>query len=158
VNAAHAQVSAAGPNPAGVWRGTSLCTVRPSPCHDEVVVYYITRVNGSDSLTLDARKIVNGQEDPMGVLGCHLDAPAAQITCTMRNGVWHFTIRGDSLVGDLRLPDNTKYRDVRVARSPSPGSASSKLDWGRGVSIAALRSARRSWVAVAAPASRRMED
>lgn len=59
VNVAYAQAPAAGTNPVGVWRGTSLCTVRPSPCHDEVVVYYITRANGSDSLTLDARKIVD---------------------------------------------------------------------------------------------------
>ena len=26
----------------GVWRGTSICLVRPSSCHDEVVVYRIT--------------------------------------------------------------------------------------------------------------------
>src|SRR5437763_16943088 len=40
-------------NPVGVWRGTSLCRVRPSPCNDEVVVYRITRVKTSDSLSLD---------------------------------------------------------------------------------------------------------
>ena len=102
---------------ADVWRGTSLCTVRPSPCNNEVVVYRLTRVNDGDSLSLDARKIVNGQEDPMGVLGCHLVATGTQFTCAMKNGVWHFTIRGDSLVGELRLPDNTKYRDVRAVRS-----------------------------------------
>ncbi|MCA1837500.1 MAG: hypothetical protein LC674_01580, partial [Actinobacteria bacterium] len=26
----------------GTWRGTSVCLVRPSSCHDEVVVYRIT--------------------------------------------------------------------------------------------------------------------
>jgi hypothetical protein len=35
----------------------------------------------------------------------------------MPNGVWHFAIRGDSLVGDLKSPDNMKLRDVRAARS-----------------------------------------
>jgi hypothetical protein len=35
----------------------------------------------------------------------------------MPNGVWRFTIRGDSLVGDLRSPDNKKSRDVRLSRS-----------------------------------------
>ena len=31
--------AATAPNAAGVWRGTSLCLVRPSSCHDEVVVF-----------------------------------------------------------------------------------------------------------------------
>jgi hypothetical protein len=112
-----AQVPAGASNPVGVWRGKSLCRVRPSPCKDEIVVYRITRVNASDSLSIDARKIVNGQEEEMGVLGCRSAASGAQVTCTMPNGVWRFTIRGDSLVGELRLPDNKKYRDISTARS-----------------------------------------
>jgi len=101
----------------GTWRGTSLCTVRPSPCNDEVVVYRVTTVNRPDSLSLDARKIVNGQEEEMGVIGCNFTTQGAKLTCTLPNGTWHFTIRGDSLTGELRLPDNRKYRDVRTARS-----------------------------------------
>jgi hypothetical protein len=106
------------PNPVGVWRGTSLCTVRPSPCNDEIAVYRITRVNVSDSVSLDARKVVNGQEEEMGgPIGCHLSAKGAQLTCTMSYGVWSFTIRGDSLVGSLTRPDGTKYRDIKTSRS-----------------------------------------
>jgi hypothetical protein len=114
---ASAQRSAPPINPNGVWRGTSLCLVHPSPCHDESVVYRIMRVNATDSLSLDARKIVNGQEEVMGVLGCGFDSAARRVTCTIPQGVWRFTIRGDSLVGELRLPDSTKFRDVRTARS-----------------------------------------
>ena len=115
---ANAQAPGAPPNPVGVWRGTSLCTLRPSPCNDEIAVYRITRLNAKDSLSFDARKVVNGQEEEMGgPLGCRLDPSGAQFTCAMRNGVWHFTIRGDSLVGELRLPDNRKYRDIRTVRS-----------------------------------------
>ena len=88
----------------------------PSPCNDEVAVYRITRLKTSDSLSVDARKIVNGQEEQMGILGCRLATSGAQFTCSMPNGVWHFAIRGDSLVGELRLPDNRKYRDVSTAR------------------------------------------
>jgi hypothetical protein len=91
--------------------------VRPSACNDEVTVYRIARVNASDSLTIDGRRVVNGQEVEMGVLGCRSSASGAQVTCAMPNGVWHFTIRGDSLVGELRSPDNKKTRDVRAARS-----------------------------------------
>ena len=112
-----AQDPAAASNPVGVWRGTSKCTARPSACNDEIVVYRITRVNTSDSLSVDARRIVNGREVEMGVIGCRSAASGAQLTCTIPNGVWRFTIRGDTLVGELRLPDNTKYRDVSTARS-----------------------------------------
>ena len=112
-----AQSPAPPPNPLGVWRGTSICLVRPSPCNDEIAVYRITRANAGNGLSVDARKIVKGKEEEMGVLDCSFAGLAAQITCKMPNGVWRFTIRGDSLVGDLRLPDNTKYREVRASRS-----------------------------------------
>ena len=93
--------------------------MRPSACNDEVIVYRVARVNASDSLSMDARKIVNGQEEEMGVLGCRFAAPASQMMCTIPRGVWKFTIRGDSLVGELRRSDDTKFRDVRAARSRS---------------------------------------
>ena len=114
---AFGQAPTAASNPVGVWRGTSLCRLRPSACNDEVVVYRIARVKTSDSLSVDARKIVNGQEEEMGIIGCRVATSRAQFTCSMPNGVWRFAIRGDSLVGELRLPDNRKYRDVSVARS-----------------------------------------
>ena len=109
--------AASAPNPVGVWRGTSLCQVRPSACHDEVVVYRITRAKGSDSISVDARKIVNAREEAMGVLACRLAELGASFTCTLPNGVRHFTVRRDSLVGELRLMDSTKFRDVRAVRS-----------------------------------------
>ena len=104
-------------SPIGVWRGTSLCLVRSSPCKDEKVVYRITRAGASDSLSVDGRKIVNGQEEEMGVLACSFTAADAQLKCTIPSGVWRFTVRGDSLVGDLTRRDNTKFRDVRTALS-----------------------------------------
>ena len=110
-----AQATASASNPIGVWRGTSLCLVRPSACHDEVVVYRITRLNAGDSISLDARKIVNAREEEMGVLACRL--AGASLTCTIPKGVWHFAVRHDSLVGELRLPDSTKFRDLRASRS-----------------------------------------
>ena len=113
----HAQAATGAANPVGVWRGTSRCLVRPSPCNEEVVVYRITRVNASDSLSMDARKIVREREEEMGVLGCQFAAREASLRCPIPHGVWHFTVRGDSLRGELRLPDKTKFRDVRAARS-----------------------------------------
>ena len=112
-----AQAVAAAADPVGVWRGISSCLVRPSPCKDEIVVYRITRMKANDSLSMDARKIVNAQEEDMGVLACGLAARGASLTCAIPNAVWRFTIRRDSLVGELRLLDGTKFRDVRAARS-----------------------------------------
>ncbi len=102
----------------GTWRGTSVCLVRPSRCNDEIVVYRITNLKTADSLALDGRKIVRGEEEEMGILTCHLGPSNRQLTCTLPQGVWHFNVRGDSLVGELRLRDNVKYRNVRAVRVP----------------------------------------
>lgn len=104
--------------PVGIWRGTSVCLVRPSACNDEIVVFRIAPTKAADSLTLDARKIVRGEEQEMGVLTCRFTSPNGPLTCAMPQGTWQFRVRNDSLVGELRLPDNTKFRDVRTARAP----------------------------------------
>lgn len=106
-------------NPAGEWRGTSMCLVHPSACHDEVVVYRITHAKAADSLSIDARKIVSGEEQGMGVLSCRLTPTNALLTCVIPLGIWQFRVSNDSLVGELRLPNHTKFRDVRAARVPS---------------------------------------
>ena len=104
--------------PVGTWRGTSVCLVQPSACHDETVVYRITRTNVTDSLTMDARKIVRGEEQGMGVLACRFTSSTGWLTCPIPHGTWQYRVRNDSLVGELRLPDNTKFRDVRASRAP----------------------------------------
>ena len=104
--------------PVGIWRGTSVCLVRPSACHDEIVVYRIAPMKAADSLTVDARKIVGGEEQEMGVLTCRFTSPNGPLTCAIPRGTWQFRVRDDSLVGELRLSDNTKFRDVRAVRAP----------------------------------------
>ena len=74
-------------------------------------------MKAADSVAVDARKIVRGEEEEMGVLPCHVTPLNGQVTCTMPQGVWHFSVRRDSLVGELRLRDNTRYRDVRTMRA-----------------------------------------
>jgi hypothetical protein len=104
--------------PVGTWRGTSVCLVRPSACNDEIVVFRIAHTNAADRLTVDARKIVRGDEQQMGVLTCRFTSPNGPLTCALPQGTWRFRVRNDSLVGDLRLADNTKFRDVRAVRAP----------------------------------------
>lgn len=115
--ARHLPAQAPSPDPAGIWRGTSLCQVRPSACKDESVVFRISGTTTPDSLQLDGRKVVNAAEVEMGVLACRFDRPTARLTCPIPNALWQFTVRGDSLVGELRLADGTKVRDVRTGRS-----------------------------------------
>jgi hypothetical protein len=118
---ATAQSSAKPPapiTPVGTWRGTSACLVRPSACNDETVVYRITPMKAADSVTIDARRIVRGEEQDMGALGCRLVPLSGQITCTIPQGVWQFRVRNDSLTGEFRLPDNTRFREVRTIRAP----------------------------------------
>ena len=112
-----APAPAAVANPVGAWRGSSVCTrVTSSPCNDEINVYRIARVAAGDSLSVDGRKIVYGQEIEMGVLGCHMRS-VTQFSCPAPSGVWYFTVRGDSLLGELILPDHSPFRRVRAARS-----------------------------------------
>lgn len=108
---------ATGVTPLGVWRGTSLCLVHPSPCHDEIVVYRIAPMKAPDSVSVDARKIVRDEEQEMGVLSCRVIQQGTQVTCLIPHGTWYFRVRRDSLVGELLLPNKTKFRDVRTARA-----------------------------------------
>jgi hypothetical protein len=101
----------------GTWRGTSLCLVHPSACNDEIVVYRITPMKAADSLAIDARKIVRGQEEEMGVLGCRWARVSGELSCAIPRGVWHFSVRNDSLTGELRHSDGTRYRQVRTIRA-----------------------------------------
>ena len=72
----------------------------------------------ADSVAMDGRKIVRGEEQEMGILSCHLASPNGQLTCVIPQGVWYFSVHNDSLIGELRARDNTKVRDVRAARTP----------------------------------------
>ncbi len=103
----------------GVWRGSSMCLVRPSACNDEIVVYRIAATSRVDSLTIDARKVVSGVEEEMGVLSCGYQRSTATLSCPIPRGLWQFQVRGDSLLGSLRLSDQTKFRDVKTRRSNS---------------------------------------
>jgi hypothetical protein len=105
-------------NPVGTWRGTSACLVHPSACNDEIVVYRIAQTKAADSVTIDGRRIVRGEEREMGVLTCRFTAPIGSLSCELPQGIWQFRVHKDSLVGELRLADNTKFREVRTTRAP----------------------------------------
>jgi hypothetical protein len=100
----------------GVWKGTSICQVKNSPCHDENVVYYISKVNKDLVIEMDAYKIVNGKEEEMGKIQFQYDANTKQITSIAQSkGIWNFKREKNSLKGTLYVND-ALYRIVDVTK------------------------------------------
>ena len=114
---------------AGVWRGFSTCvkSEEHTACHDETTVY---RVVGKDALhaSMDALKIVDGQELSMGILDLAYDAARDAWWSDFENGSvhirWSFRVRGDEMLGILvDLPSNRLSRQVFARRdkdAPKP--------------------------------------
>lgn len=107
----------AAPSLIGVWRGTSVCTVRPSPCNDEVVVYHIAAGPGPDELVVQASKIVDGNKQDMGTLPCRLQRAERRVVCTLDKGAFSYAIDGDRMHGTLDLIDGTRYRVIEIERA-----------------------------------------
>ena len=98
----------------GTWRGTSLCQVKHSPCHDEKVVYYITRKNGTDSFYIRANKIVNGVEEEMGILPFVYNSSTNELNSSAY-GTWNFKIEKDKIKGTL-IENGRLYRIVELSK------------------------------------------
>jgi hypothetical protein len=104
-------------NPVGTWRGSSVCVVRSPACTDDAIVYRIVQKGSHDSLLVDARKVIDGREEPTAAFACQLNAARAYITCVVPEGKWRIRTRRDSLVGQFRLQDGTWLLDVHAVRS-----------------------------------------
>lgn len=102
---------------AGTWTGRSLCAVRPSPCHDEEVIYRLTKPDANGDFKIEADKMVNGKPDFMGTLECKFERATSKITCPMKTDVWEFTVSGGSMQGTLTLSDGRLYRKIAVTKN-----------------------------------------
>lgn len=100
----------------GEWRGESLCLVKPSPCHDEVVVYHIAKAEKPGAVSIQADKIVNGEAQNMGTLDCQYASGKRVLTCAIPRGVFRFTISGDKMQGTLTTSDNVLFRRISVKK------------------------------------------
>jgi stress response protein SCP2 len=87
----------------GIWKGTSLCQVKNSPCHDEIVVYHISKDSTGRSYEVIANKIVDGKEDYMGtILFTYDDKQKVFVSIdSVRNARWKFKITGSAIKGTL---------------------------------------------------------
>jgi hypothetical protein len=101
---------------AGDWTGESICTVHPSPCHDEHVIYHITEPDSAGKFQIKADKIVDGKPEFMGTLDCTYDREQSTVACPMRGGMWNFTVTQSVMNGTLKLPDGTLYRKISVKK------------------------------------------
>lgn len=101
----------------GTWKGTSLCQVKNSPCHDETVVYRISKDSTGRYYEMNANKIVDGKEDYMGTLLFAYDEKRKVFTSvdSTRNAIWEFTLTGNEMKGTLLYKGNL-YRIVEVKK------------------------------------------
>jgi hypothetical protein len=102
----------------GTWKGTSLCQVKSSPCHDENVVYHISKAGNGKTYSIQAGKIINGTEDDMGTLDASYDETQHTLTVAMkdRNSVWLFKIDGKQMHGTLTVDEKTLYRLIELKK------------------------------------------
>ena len=96
----------------GTWKGTSLCQIKASSCHDETVVYHISKNTGVDTFYIKATKIVNGIEEEMGILPFTYNSKTNKLISTAY-GNWTFNIEGGKLEGTL-VYHNELYRKIKV--------------------------------------------
>jgi len=87
----------------GIWKGTSLCQVKNSPCHDEIVVYHISKDSTGRSYEVIANKVVDGKEEYMGtLLFTYNDKQKVFVSVdSVRNARWEFRISGGAMKGTL---------------------------------------------------------
>jgi hypothetical protein len=93
---------------AGDWKGTSLCQVKNSPCHDENVVYHILKTNSSNLYQVNAGKIINGKEDDMGPLVFTFD-PEKKVLFSAdseKQSRWEFKLTGNKMHGMMIVKGN----------------------------------------------------
>lgn len=111
----------------GDWTGESKCVGSNPSCHDEIVVYHMTRSKEDPGkVHLAADKIVDGKPDPMGEFEMTFDPDKSTLTAeftiprTGGKGVWLFTVKGDNIDGTLTVyPEKEIGRRVKVTRKKS---------------------------------------
>lgn len=100
----------------GDWTGDSICQVKNSPCHDEKVVYHITKGSDPDHVTISADKIVDGKAINMGKGDYTYNRSNGTLLNETEGRVWKFTVKGNAMEGALTMPDKTVYRRVTLKK------------------------------------------
>lgn len=101
----------------GNWTGESVCQVKPSACHDEKVVYHVSKGSDPDHVMISADKIVDGKAVNMGSGNYIYDRTNGTLLNEIEGRVWRFTVRGNTMTGTLTMPDKTIYRRVALKKT-----------------------------------------
>ena len=106
------------PHLVGVWIGTSICQIKNSPCHDEKIVYHISKLDSLNSFQIVMKKIVNNKEEDMGALRFVYDAAKSTLISIDKDSgtKWEFGISGTKLNGTL-IYKNQLYRIVEAIKN-----------------------------------------
>jgi len=99
----------------GDWRGSSICLVKPSACHDEEALYHV-RAAADGKLSMQADKIVNGKPEEMGTADCSYNASNNLLRCSFARGYVDLTLKGEALDGAMFLMDKTRWREIKLQR------------------------------------------
>ena len=103
----------------GTWEGTSLCQVKPSPCHDEHVVYHVSAL-GPGRYRIGGYKLVGGQELFMGNIDIAVDPKSGNLSGNTidrsgRSSLWTFVRNGAHMSGRL-VSDGKLFRLIEVTK------------------------------------------
>jgi hypothetical protein len=110
-------LTAASPDPlVRTWEGTSLCQVKPSPCHDEHAIYVVSLERPLHYKT-DGYKIVAGQRDFMGTFDVRLagfELERSVVSAGRSHGTFHLTLKGSHFSGQMNQTDGRLFRLIEL--------------------------------------------
>jgi hypothetical protein len=99
---------------AGNWMGSSVCQVKNSPCHDEIVEYNILKAD-SGLYHVSMNKIVDGKINFMGVVDCAYDESTKTLSFSGNGRIWQFTMKHTTMDGILIWRDQL-YRKIHLEK------------------------------------------
>ncbi|HRI25670.1 MAG TPA: hypothetical protein PLZ45_13415 [Ferruginibacter sp.] len=101
----------------GTWKGTSICQVRPSPCHDEIAVYHISKGPGPGVYRMVMNKLVNGVEEDMGESDYSFNPKDNTLFCYIEKYkvTVKLTIKGNTMEGTLHSGEKL-YRIIKLSK------------------------------------------
>jgi hypothetical protein len=80
-----------------------MCQIKDSPCHDENVIYHLSKSKGDYLYQVSASKIIEGKENDMGTIYFTF-VPQKNIlffTDSIKDVKWEFKVTGKEMHGTL---------------------------------------------------------
>jgi len=102
----------------GTWKGTSICQVKSSPCHDEIAVYHISKTGKPNEYQFVMNKLVNGKEEDMGIINYSYDSTLHEFTGKSSPiAIWKFEVKvkAAKMEGTL-VYNNVLYRIIHLEK------------------------------------------